>query len=218
VLGLPRLGARWRAVRGLLELLRRGLAVPLAIERAALPAGPCIVVANHASYLDALLLVRVLPRPVAFMAKAELARFALLGLLLRRLGAVFVDRFDSERAIAAAQLAAAGGDVLFFPEGTLRRMPGLLPFHLGAFMAAHQAGRPVVPVALRGTRAALRDGDWFPRHVPLATTFGPAIPPRADLDAWHDAVRLSADARAFLLEHSGEPDAREAGFVLPAEG
>ncbi|NCT66100.1 MAG: AMP-binding protein [Rhodanobacteraceae bacterium] len=214
VLGLPTLGARWRAVRGLLELLRRGLAVPLAIERAALPAGPCIFVANHASYLDALLLVRVLPRPVAFMAKAELARFALLGLLLRRLGAVFVDRFDSERAIAAVQRAAAGGDVLFFPEGTLRRMPGLLPFHLGAFMAAHQAGRAVVPVALRGTRAALRDGDWFPRHVPLAATFGPAIPTHADLDTWHDALRLSADARAFLLEHSGEPDAREAGFVL----
>ena len=64
-----------------------------------------------------------------------------------------------------------------FPEGTLPRQPGLLPFRTGAFQAAAQAGVPVVPVALRGVRSVLRDGTWYPRRAPIAVTIGAPIAP-----------------------------------------
>ncbi|MCE5232412.1 MAG: AMP-binding protein [Mizugakiibacter sp.] len=213
--GLP---ARWHAVRFLLEGLRRAVRVPLAIRMpAALPDGPCIFVANHASYVDVLLLVRALPRPVAFVAKAELQRRPLLGPLLARFGAVFVARLDPLRCIEVVHQAASGRrDFLFFPEGTFRRMPGLLPFHMGAFIAAADAGLPVVPVALVGTRALMRGDDWFPRRGALAVEFGAALRPRPGVEPWREALRLQAEARAFLLAHIGEPDAGAAGFVMPA--
>ncbi len=214
---LPSLRARWRAVRALLELLRlaTGTALTLTV-RAPPPAQPCIFVANHASYLDALLLVCTLPRPVAFVAKEELARWPLLRWLLPRFGAVFVARFDPARCTAVvAEARRAGRDFLFFPEGTFRRMPGLLPFHLGAFAAAAEGGLPIVPIALRGTRSILRGDDLFPRHGPLAVTIGAPIRPEPGADRWSETLRLAGAARAFLLAEVGEPDLGEAACMPP---
>ncbi|HEY5613206.1 MAG TPA: AMP-binding protein [Lysobacter sp.] len=213
---LPSVESRWHAVRGVLDLLRRATGIALTTTLQAPPPQPSIFVANHASYIDALLLVCTLPRPVAFVAKQELARKPLLGWLLARLGAVFVDRFDPERSTAVvAEARRARRDFLFFPEGTLRRMPGLLRFHLGAFAAAAAAGMPVVPVALRGTRSVLRGSDWFPRRAPLALTMGAAIHPQPGADRWAETLRLAAAARAFLLAETGEPDLDEAADTPP---
>jgi 1-acyl-sn-glycerol-3-phosphate acyltransferase len=214
---LPSLPSRWRGVRFLLELLRQATRIPMTMTmQAPPPAQPCIFVANHASYLDALLLVRALPRPVAFVAKEELARKPLLRWLLPRFGAVLVARFDPARGTAVVdQARCAGRDFLFFPEGTFQRMPGLLHFHLGAFTAAAEAGMPVVPIALRGTRSVLRGDDWFPRHGPLALTMGAAIPPDRGADVWAETLRLSAAARTFLLAQCGEPDLDEATHTPP---
>lgn len=205
---LPGLRTRWQAERVLLELLRRALCLPLAVTlRASLPARPCVFVANHASYLDSLLLIRALPRPVAFVAKEELAAQPALRWLLLRMGAVFVARFDPERCTAVvAEARRAERDFLFFPEGTFQRMPGLLPFHLGAFAAAAEAGMPVVPIALRGTRAVLHEADWLPRRGPLAVIVGAAILPESGAGHWDETLRLAARARAFLLAEGDEPD------------
>ena len=215
---LPGIDARWRAVRGLLGLLLRATGIDVTTRTQPPPPPPCCFVANHASYIDALLLVRTLPRPVAFVAKQELARVPLLGWLLARVGAVFVDRFDPQRAPAVVAQARAGQrDFLFFPEGTFRRMPGLLPFHLGAFAAAAEAGMPIVPVALRGTRAVLRGSEWLPRRAPLAVTVGAAIRPEpAVADHWAETLRLAAAARVFLLTESGEPDLDQAVPASPS--
>ena len=70
----------------------------------------------------------------------------------------------------------AGEALVVFAEGTLTRAPGLLPFHLGGFLAAATAGVPTVPMAIRGTRSALRDGEWFPRRLPISVEVGPPIP------------------------------------------
>ena len=64
-----------------------------------------------------------------------------------------------------------------FPEGTLLRHSGLMPFRAGAFQVAAQAGIPVVPVALRGVRSVLRDETWYPRRAPIAVTIGAPIAP-----------------------------------------
>jgi len=173
-----------------------------------LPPGPCVVAVNHASYLDGVVLVATLPRPMAFVAKAELLRQPVLGRYLGAIGARFVERFDARRGVEdTGELLAAvrGGDpLLFFPEGTFRRMPGLLPFRMGTFKVAADAGVAVVPAALRGTRSVLRDGSWLPRRAPIAVTF--AAPVQAADASWQGVLELRDAVRARMLELCGEPD------------
>ena len=88
----------------------------------------------------------------------------------------------------AASLAgrlARGGSLGFFPEGTLHRMPGLLPFRLGAFSVAVEGDARVVPVTIAGSRSVMRDGQWIPRPGPVSVRIAapitppPAAPPAA---------------------------------------
>jgi 1-acyl-sn-glycerol-3-phosphate acyltransferase len=75
---------------------------------------------------------------------------------------------------------------------------------MGAFIVAAQAGVPVVPLALRGTRALLRAEQWLPRRGIVCLTFGmPLMPQGTD---WAAAVTLRDAARAEILCHCGEPD------------
>jgi 1-acyl-sn-glycerol-3-phosphate acyltransferase len=167
-----------------------------------------IVAANHASYLDAFVLTAALPPDVAFVAKRELAGNAFAGALLRRLGAVFVERFEAgqgeveTRKVAAA--VASGDSLLIFPEGTFSRIPGLRPFRMGAFVAAARTGAAVVPVAIRGTRSKLRGDGWFPRRGGVEVEAGPPV--RPDGEDWAAAVRLRDAVRAGILARCGEPD------------
>jgi len=209
--------ARWRALRRVLRMLAAAVGIGIRTGLTeTLPDRPCVFVCNHASYVDALVLLCALPRPVTFVAKQELAALPVLGWALRRFGVMFVARSDvraSTHAVQAAQTAAV--DMLFFPEGTLRRMPGLLHFRLGAFATAAATGMPVVPVTLRGTRAVLPDGEWFPHPGAVTVTVGAAIHPGDTGDRWHEALRLAAAARARMLELCGEPDAAEVRLDLP---
>jgi 1-acyl-sn-glycerol-3-phosphate acyltransferase len=181
---------------------------PRVTGREYLVAGTCVYVTNHASYLDGVVLSALLPGEPRFVAKREFARRLIPRMFLRALGTQFVERFDRQQsADDAARLtlsARAGFSLVFFPEGTFTRRPGLLPFHLGAFQAAAEARIPVVPIALRGTRVALRDGSWFPRRVAIQAIVGPPLAPRgAGFDA---ALVLRDAARAHILAHCGESD------------
>jgi 1-acyl-sn-glycerol-3-phosphate acyltransferase len=201
---------RWRALRA---LMRAGAAVsglPIAVHglKNIPAAGPVIIVANHASYIDSLLLFALLPRHARFVAKRELTRKPVLRFLLGAAGAVFVERFDVERGARDARelvrLAAAREALVFFAEGTFTRAPGLMPFHMGAFVAAAETGAPVVPVTLRGTRSILRDGQWLPRWGAIHVSIGPPHTP-AGAD-WGSAARLRDAVRAEILAGCGEPD------------
>jgi 1-acyl-sn-glycerol-3-phosphate acyltransferase len=140
--------------------------------------------------------VAALPRPFGFVAKRELQQQFIAGQFLRKLGAEFVERSDRERSVAdagrMAQAVQQGRSLVFFPEGTIVARPGLLPFHLGAFLAAARAGVPVVPVAIRGNRELLPDGCWWPRHASLEVDVCAPILPTARVDA--DAPELFAAA------------------------
>jgi 1-acyl-sn-glycerol-3-phosphate acyltransferase len=175
----------------------------------ALPAGgPCVVVANHASYLDALVLAAVLPPRFSFVAKREFTKSAFARLFMGRLGTLFVERFDPEKgaqdADAVAEAVKGGSSLAVFPEGTFGRAPGLRPFRLGAFMVAAHAAASVVPVSLRGTRSILRDDSWFPRRGTVGVTLGRPIAPAGD--DWNAAIALRDEARRAILGACGEPD------------
>jgi 1-acyl-sn-glycerol-3-phosphate acyltransferase len=207
----PGLERRRRLARGVARLVARLTGTPLSVvglhhfEEAT---GPFIVAANHASYLDVFVLTAVLPPVVGFVAKRELEGNAFAHPLLRRLGTVLVERFDAGQGVEetrkVAEALRSGGSLAIFPEGTFTRAPGLLPFRMGTFVAAAQAGALVVPVALRGTRSKLRGDDWFPRRGGVEVVIQPPVHP--DGSDWAAAVRLRDAVRARVLAACGEPD------------
>ncbi|MFH0341167.1 MAG: AMP-binding protein, partial [Chromatiales bacterium] len=157
---LPRLEWRWGAASVAARFLAGSVRIPCTLKGVEnLPPvdQSTVFIANHASYLDSYFLVGYLPRIPRFVAKAELARKFTARVFLSRLATEFVERFDKEKGLADARKIAgalrSGRSLLFFPEGTFSRVPGLLPFHMGAFIAAAETATPVVPIAIQGTRS-----------------------------------------------------------------
>lgn len=208
LLPMPR-RARWSLTRAAAHTLSAvtGTAV---VVRGELPErGPAVVVANHASFLDGLLLLLASPRPLTFVASAELAHQPVIGTFLRRLGCVFVARGRAGRTAGAVEqltsAVAAGGLLAVFPEGSITRVPGLRPFHLGAFATAIAAGCPVVPVGIRGSRNVLRPGTTLARRGAVAVVVGDPVAPAGDgLTA---QVALRDVVRRSVAVLSGEADA-----------
>ena len=168
---------------------------------------PSVLVANHSSYADAIVLLATVPTPFRFIAKRELLAMPLIGMIIRKIGHLTAERADIARSVADAAAATAtlreGTSLLFFPEGTFVESPGLMPFRLGAFKAAVEAGHPVIPIAIRGTRCLLPGDAWFPRPGPVAVT---VMPPMRPLGAgWPEMVRLRDAARAAIAAQCGEP-------------
>ena len=169
---------------------------------------PCVLVANHASYLDGILMVAALPRQFSFVAKQELKEQLIPRIYLQRIGAEFVERFEFEKSVADVKrllhTLRCGQSLAFFPEGTFYRMTGLLPFRMGAFVLAAQAGVPVVPIVIRGTRSILRAGQWLPRRGAISISISAAIAPQGN--DWSAAIKLRDAARAEILHNCGEPE------------
>ncbi|MCH7935808.1 MAG: AMP-binding protein [Proteobacteria bacterium] len=213
---VPSVGGRWAGLGGGVRLLAWLLGARLSVrglENLPPKGRAAVFVSNHASYLDAFILSAALPRPVRFVAKAELRNSWMTRVPLQRLQAEFVERFDRERGIDDAgrvtQGLRDGYSPLFFAEGTLSRMPGLLPFLMGAFVTAAEADAPIVPVIIRGTRSMLRDGSWLPRPGTITVIIGKTIEPdpaAGEEGIWARAVSLRDRARREILKHSGEPD------------
>ncbi len=168
-----------------------------------LPAESCIIVANHASYLDGILLTAALPPKFAFVIKKEMATVPFAGYFLQRIGSHFVDRTSTGKSSASAReiLRSAKLNVSLgiFPEGTFQRAAGLQPFRPGAFRIAARAGLPVVPTVITGSRHILPDGSLLPRPGRLTVTLCEPIPTT-------DADQLAAAARTAILAELPEPD------------
>jgi 1-acyl-sn-glycerol-3-phosphate acyltransferase len=203
-------GAAWAIAHAAARRWLRAAGLPFEVRGLdALPAGCCVLVANHSSYVDGLLLVAALPRAFAFVAKRELQPQFVAGRFLTKLGALFVERADVQRSTAdagrLAQAAAQGTALAVFPEGTFVAGPGLLPFHLGGFLAAARAGVPVVPAVITGSRTLLPADRRWPRPAALRVEICPAVqasPTAADLFA--AAVQLRDAARQAIARRIDE--------------
>jgi 1-acyl-sn-glycerol-3-phosphate acyltransferase len=173
-----------------------------------LPQERCIVVANHASYLDGLVLTAALPPRFAFVIKKEMDRVPLASLLLRRIGSEFVDRHNRHKGAMDARRvlrrASEGQSLVFFPEGTFSTRPGLLRFHTGAFATAVRANCTVIPAVIRGARTVLSNSSVIPTPAHITVDILPSLVPQTGQpDA---AAQLRDAARRTVLLHLGEPD------------
>jgi 1-acyl-sn-glycerol-3-phosphate acyltransferase len=171
------------------------------------PAGGAVVlVANHSSYLDSVVLLATIPGDFRFVAKRELLGWPLVGAVIRRVGHLTVERADPSRSVEDAgrvvEALRGGRSLLFFPEGTFLRSPVVLPFRLGAFQAAIEVGCPVVPIAIRGTRQILPAGEWLPRRGRIDLAIGAPITARGR--EWREIVRVRDLARAGISQSAGE--------------
>ena len=210
VLIVPGLRRRRAIARAAARLFLRFAGMPLTVtglER--LPVGQCVVVANHASYLDGVVFTAALPPRFAFVIKREMAGVPLAASMLRRIGAEFVERFNRNRGAADARRllrkAVGGQSLFFFPEGTFSTQPGLLKFHAGAFLSAARAGCPVVPAIVRGTREALPPSGLLPRAAPITVELLPPVASSSG-DPRSAAADLRECVRAAILRRLSEPD------------
>jgi 1-acyl-sn-glycerol-3-phosphate acyltransferase len=196
-----RLGVRLALALALVPFRVRGL------EH--LPDGACLVVANHASYLDGPILTAALPQRFTFIVQDGAENWPWVGRVIRRMGVSFVNRSSPRQG--ARQMRGlirrlqAGEPLAAFPEGTFRREPGLLSFRNGVFMVAAHASAPVVPAVIRGTRRLFGDGQILPRPSVVDVEF--FAPVTAGGDHREEIARLHATTRTVMLQHCGEPDA-----------
>ncbi|QBR72647.1 acyl-phosphate glycerol 3-phosphate acyltransferase [Beijerinckiaceae bacterium] len=212
VMTLPRLAWRWAALRAIARTALAAVGAPLSISGTdRIPPRNAILVFNHSSYMDALVLAAALPGEPAFVAKKELAGQVFAGPFLRRLGTLFVERFDVATSLADAETVTAaarqGRILVFFPEGTFTRRAGLSAFYLGAFKVAAEANLPVLPGVIRGTRSMLRSEQWFPRWTSISVDIASPVTP-SDVD-FASLLRLRDSVRKAMLARCGEPDIGE---------
>jgi 1-acyl-sn-glycerol-3-phosphate acyltransferase len=197
---VPSLHRRRSIAAGCARAFLRSVGISLSVHGTdRLPQVPCVVVANHASYLDGLIACAALPPNFAFVIKKEMVRVPLVGLLLRRLGSEFVERHDHHKSAADARrvlkTAATGQSLVFFPEGTFDERRQIGKFQRGAFATAARAQMPVVAAAIHGSRDVLPSGTLLMRRKPIRFEVLEILP--AD-----DARHLS---RELIGQAVGEP-------------
>jgi fatty-acyl-CoA synthase len=179
--------------------------------------GAKVYAANHTSYFDVLALMLGLGVPYHFVAKMEVGRMPFIGTFLTKMKHTRFNRSDAGSRLRQMRemetLLREGESIFVFPEGTFTGEDGVRPFQLGAFKAAVDAGVPIVPVSLAGTRRFLRDGTYLPRPTSVTITVSPPIFPRVvsatenaeENSAWHELIRLRDTTRETIARHSGEP-------------
>ena len=149
------------------QRMLRILGIPLQVQGTAPAIGPVLLVANHLSWLDILVLHAA--RHCRFVAKADVRHWPLIGTLATGGGTLYIERERRRDAMRVVHRMAeglrAGQIVAVFPEGTTGDGRTLLPFHANLVQAALSAGAPVQPVALRFVDAASGEDSPGPLYL-----------------------------------------------------
>jgi len=212
-------GQAWWCTRAAIRLTAALTGLSPRLEGGPVPRSGAILVSNHTSYLDGLLLTAAIGHPVTFTGKGSLFDAPVLGRMLTRLGHTRLDRAsagEQVRWLDAAKAALAAGEVLHvFPEATFTPAQGVRPFRLGAFHLARELGLPIVPIALRGARGALRDGDRLltPGGPVEVEVLAPVTIPR---DAgFAGTIEVRDRVRRLIAEAAREPLLEVRSAALP---
>ena len=167
------------------------------------PGGSYVFLSTHQSYMDIPVKLGYLPTQLRIAAKRELFRIPFLGWHLQRAGHIAINRSATADAVATLQRAAQeirpGISVFIYPEGTRSRDGSLQPFKKGGFKFALQAGLPIVPLTIIGSRQVLpRDSIIF-RPGPIDLHIGAPLPTAGLTE--QDLPFLMAQVRAEMLSH-----------------
>jgi 1-acyl-sn-glycerol-3-phosphate acyltransferase len=169
------------------------------------PTRPYIFMSNHASHFDVPAVIEALPEfQLRWVAKRELTDIPIFGWALRLAGHIIIDRSNPAQAVASLRAARAmmesGISVMIFPEGTREEHDHeLLPLKKGGFMLALETGFPIVPVAVRDSRAILPRGDWRVRSGTIQIVVG-------------EPIAVGDEPRDVLMNRVGEFPRRELGL------
>ena len=140
------------------------------------PGRSFVIVANHESFCDILVLLAALPMQVRFLAKRSIFRVPVLGWSIAAAGFIPVDRDDRSRGAATVEAALrrlkGGRSLVIFPEETRTDTGDLLPFKRGAAHLALRSGLPILPIALAGTFRVLKRGSLLITPGPVAVSVG----------------------------------------------
>ncbi|MBO0780828.1 MAG: 1-acyl-sn-glycerol-3-phosphate acyltransferase [Ktedonobacteraceae bacterium] len=143
--------------------------------------GSLLLVSNHLSWIDPLLVASLIHRRTWFFAKREIFSWPIVGWLVRRTGQIPVHRGESDRTALEQSLAYLHERraLLVFPEGTVARKEQMLAAHTGVAMLALRGGAMLLPIALTGSRRILRPGGGWRPHVSvqIGEPFVPSLPP-----------------------------------------
>lgn len=171
------------------------------------PRRPYVAVSNHESLAD-IFLISHLPWEMKWLSKESIFRIPVMGWMMRLAGDIPVRRTDrgsrAEALTACRARLRDGASVMIFPEGTRSRTDDLLPFKDGAFRLAVEAGVPILPLVVAGTRGAVKAGSRvFGRAVAEVRALEP-IPTEgltvADVPALRDRVREQIVAARAQLQ------------------
>jgi 1-acyl-sn-glycerol-3-phosphate acyltransferase len=160
------------------------------------PGTTYVFVANHSSHYDTPVVFTHIPFQVRIIAKRSLAMFPVLGWHLKRGGHLFVDRTDPDRTGILRRwraLVSQGLSLIVYPEGTRTEDGHVGRFKAGSFLLAIQAGLPIVPLSIVGTRSVMPKGRLRtePAHVTLVI-HDPIAPPVMPDPQVSDAKALAA--------------------------
>lgn len=182
---------------------------------------PMIYTCNHASYVDALIVLAAMPSGTRFTGKSELMQMPILRTFMKKLGYIALDRIDSTKGIEnVAEMKAllqTGHSIMIFPEGTFSYAIGLRPFKLGAFKMATETHTPICPIGMQGSRAILRGEERLMKPHYVKMIVGEPIMPQGN--EWQDIMRLKNEVREQIAKHCGEPtlDLIMAGIAQPRD-
>lgn len=203
---LPRVLGR-PVIKGWVRMVMVLIGMPVFTKHIKWPKQKGVYVANHASYLDAVVLFCTLPSQVYFIGKKEVFGYPFIGRIAKTMGTITVDRYDFTKNLEDTKkittLVEQGKSIAIFPEGTFTHMPGIRAFKLGAFRIAADTNTPIIPIAIAGTRHNFRGTNKL--LCPGAIHLSLCKPIENQGRDWNEVTRLTRASRQALSEALDEP-------------
>lgn len=155
---------------------------------------PQILMANHQSDFDIMVLLATIPGQFRWIAKKELFKIPLFGTAMRKAGYISIDRQNHEKAMdsveKALQKIREGKSIMSFPEGTRSRNGVIRPFKRGMFHLAIASGAPIVPISIIGSGQIMPKGSLSVKPGKITVVIGSPI----------DVSRYTAEDHDILIE------------------